>query len=640
MADVTPLLNTGSSKNRVDIVFVAEGYTAAERAKFLADAQKFLDNMLGDSNAKLNAPFSSYKNLFNASAIFVASAQSGTDQPNQNISVNTYFDASQHGSDGRLLYGDISKVTSYVNSAVAGDAHELVVVLVNTALYGGAGGSIAWASAGNISSAEVVLHEIGHSFAGLQDEYVDTSIASNYPTTDPGFLASPHVTDSLSRIPWSAWLGFQDGNLGVVGTYQGGYYRNTGIWRATQDSKMNHLGVAFSAPEKEAFALKYYAAIGDYLDLYSSIPGIYQPSVPDASLLAYTWKIAGNTVNTTDKLYFDAYGSGAYKAGASLSLTTIDNTGYIRKNLNTTQQTETTTLDKTIINVNGASSSLNANNTIYQFDGSNNTIGLSAPQSVRYDYIDGGAGTDTLVISAKLGTGGGSYFVWEIGNNTMLLGNQNAAYWAAHNVEKIQFTDYIVNTTVYDNAHTIKTTELKALEELYVAYFNRVPDADGLDYWINQFKGGMSFKQIGDAFFLAAAQYPAQTGYSASLSNTDFINIIYKNAMGRADGADAAGLKYWLNELDTGIQSRGSMVSAVLAGARAFTGDATWGWVVNLLDNKIKVANQFAVEWGLNFLTPEASITNGIAIASAVTATDISAAITLVGIYDGQIQFA
>ncbi|MCH8617934.1 M64 family metallopeptidase [Undibacterium sp. TS12] len=639
MADVTTILNNGNSKNRVDIVFVAEGYTSAERAQFLADAQKFLDNMLGDANAKLNAPFSSYKNLFNASAIFVASAQSGTDQPNKNISVNTYFDATQHGSDGRLLYGDFSKVNTVVNSAVASDAHELVVVLVNTALYGGAGGSIAWASAGNISSAEVVLHEIGHSFAGLQDEYVDTSIASNYPTTDPGFLASPHVTDSLSRIPWSAWLGYKDGDLGVVGTYQGGYYRDTGIWRATQDSKMNHLGVAFSAPEKEAFALKYYAAIGDYLDLYSSIPGIYQPVVPDSSLLAYTWKIGGATVNTTDKLYFDAYSSGAYKQGASLSLTTIDNTGYIRKNLSTTQQTETTTLDKSIVNISGASGNLNASNSIFQFDGSNNVIGLSAPGSTRYDYIDGGSGTDTLVINATLGKGGGSYFVSEIGNNTLLLGNQNAAYWGVHNVEKIQFNDYIVNTTVYDNAHSIKTADLQSLEELYVAYFNRVPDADGMDYWVTQFKSGMTFKQIGDAFFLAAAQYPAQTGYTLNLSNTDFINIIYKNAMGRSAGADEAGLKYWLNELNTGIQSRGSMVSAVLAGARAFTGDATWGWVVDLLNNKIKVANQFSVEWGLNFLTPESSITNGIAIASAVTATDTSAAITLIGLADGQIQF-
>lgn len=639
MADVTTILNTGSSKNRVDIVFVAEGYTAAERAKFLADAQKFLDNMLGDANAKLNAPFSSYKNLFNANAIFVASAQSGTDQPNQSISVNTYFDATQHGSDGRLLYGDFSKVNTVVNDAVASNAHELVIVLVNTALYGGAGGSIAWASAGNISSAEVVLHEIGHSFAALQDEYVDTAISSNYPLTDPGFLASPHVTDSLSRIPWSAWVGFQDGDLGVVGTYQGGYYRNTGIWRATQDSKMNHLGVAFSAPEKEAFALKYYAAIGDYLNLYSSIPGIYQPDVPDSNLLSYTWKINGTTVNTTDKVYFDAYASGAYKSGASLSLTTVDNTGYIRKNLSTTQQVENTTLDKTIINVAGQSGSMNSSNSIYQFDGSNNVIGLSAVDTVRYDYIDGGSGSDTLVINAKLGPGGGTYFVNEIGSNTMLLGYQHAAYWATHNVERIQFSDFIVNTTVYDNARTIKTAELKSLEELYVAYFNRVPDADGLDYWINQFKAGMSFKQIGDAFFIAAAQFPAQTGYSAGLSNTDFINIVYKNAMGRADGADAAGLKYWLNELESGVHSRGSMVGAILAGARAFTGDATWGWVVNLLDNKVKVANQFAVEWGLNYLTPEASITNGIAIASAVTATDTAVAIALIGITDGQIQF-
>jgi len=403
---------------------------------------------------------------------------------------------------------------------------------------------------------------------------------------------------------------------------------------------MNHLGVAFSAPEKEAFALKYYAAIGDYLNLYSSIPGIYQPETPDSSLLSFTWKINGNTVNSNDKVYFDAYASGAYKSGASLSLTTVDNTGYIRKNLSATQQVENTTLDKTIITVIDANSSLNANNSIYQFDARNNLIGLSAPETVRYDYIDGGSGTDTLVINAKLGKGGGSYFVNEIGSNTMLLGNQNAAYWATHNVEKIQFSDYIVNTTVYDNARSIKTTELQSLEELYVAYFNRVPDADGLDYWINQFKAGMTFKQIGDAFFVAAAQFPAQTGYSASLSNTDFINIIYKNAMGRTDGADAAGMKYWLNELETGIHSRGSMVGAVLAGARAFKNDATWGWVVNLLDNKIKVANQFAVEWGLNYLTPEASITNGIAIASAVTATDIAAAIALIGIADGQIQFA
>lgn len=639
MADVTTILNTGPSSHRVDIVFVAEGYTAAERAKFLTDAGNFLDKMLGDSNARLNAPFSSYKNLFNASAVFVASAQSGTTQPNKNITVNTYFGASQHGDDGRLLYGDSSKVDTLLSTAVPSDARDLVVVLVNTDQYGGAGGSIAWASASNLSSSEVVLHETGHSFAGFQDEYVDTSIADNYPLTDPRFLASAHVTDSLSRIPWSAWLGYQDGELGTVGTYEGGYYRATGVWRATMDSKMNHLGVPFSAPEKEAFALKYYAVIGNYLSLSNSIPAIYQAVTPDNSLFAYNWKINGTTVDTTSNLYFDAYATGAYQTGATMSLTTIDNTGYIRKNLSSTQQVQNATLDKSVVNLSGASVNLNGSNSIFQLDSNNHTIALTTPDTTRNDYIDGGSGTNVLQVNATLTKGSGNYFINQIAPDTVLLGTQGTAYWATHHIQEIKFADFTVNTKVYDNAHSIQKTDLQSIEELYVAYFNRVPDADGLNYWINQFKAGMSIKQMGDAFFLAAAQYPAQTGYSTNLSNTDFINNIYKNAMGRKDGADAAGLKYWLNELDSGLFSKGAMVGAVLAGARAFTGDATWGWVVNLLDNKIKVANQFAVEWALNYQTPEASITNGIAIASAVTPTDTSAAINLIGVTDGQIHF-
>ncbi|MES2073729.1 MAG: hypothetical protein V4488_25470 [Pseudomonadota bacterium] len=62
--------------------------------------------------------------------------------------------------------------------------------------------------------------------------------------------------------------------------------------------------------------------------------------------------------------------------------------------------------------------------------------------------------------------------------------------------------------------------------------------------------------------------------------------------------------------------------------------------MADLLDNKITVADKFAVEWGLGYLTPEASIVNGMAIAAAVTATDIQAAIKLVGIADGQIHLS
>lgn len=402
---------------------------------------------------------------------------------------------------------------------------------------------------------------------------------------------------------------------------------------------MLHLGKPFSAPEKEAFALKYYAAIGDYLSVSSPIPGIYQAVTPDNSMLSFNWKINGKTTTAYQSATFDAYASGIYTNNAVVNLSTVDNTGYIRKNLALTQQSETLQTATAASILNGTQLTIGQSNSILQFDSSDNLINLSNLNDFRFDYFDGGAGKDSLLINSKLANNP-SLFIHAASEQTQLIGMNTTAYWATHNFEKIQFSDYSVNTTVYNNAQSIKSGDLSNLESLYVAYFNRIPDADGMDYWISQFKSGMSMKQIGDAFFYAAAQYPQQTGYTDKLSNTDFINIIYKNALGRSEGADTAGLKYWLNELDTGLQSRGTMVLAILNGARAFTGDATWGWVVNLLDNKLAVAHQFSVNWGLNYLTPEASITNGIAVASAITATDTSAALKLIGITEGQIDFA
>ena len=63
-----------------------------------------------------------------------------------------------------------------------------------------------------------------------------------------------------------------------------------------------------------------------------------------------------------------------------------------------------------------------------------------------------------------------------------------------------------------------------------------------------------------------------------------------------------------------------------------FKGDAQWGWVADLLDNKVEVANLFSVEYDLNNLTSAESISKGMAVAAAVTATDTTAAIQLIGI--------
>jgi hypothetical protein len=203
-------------------------------------------------------------------------------------------------------------------------------------------------------------------------------------------------------------------------------------------------------------------------------------------------------------------------------------------------------------------------------------------------------------------------------------------------VQTLKFTDVSVNLGVGDKSKTIAAADLQLLTELYVAFFNRVPDADGLSYWIDQFKGGRSIDLIGESFYDAALQSSSITGYSANMTNSDFVKIIYKNVLGRS-GATAppdADVAYWAGELANGNKTRGSLIKFMLGSAHSFKGDATWGWVADLLDNKYTVATYVAMKQGLTYNTPDDTITKGMAIAAAVTQTDTSAAIALVGMTD------
>jgi NhaP-type Na+/H+ or K+/H+ antiporter len=82
------------------------------------------------------------------------------------------------------------------------------------------------------------------------------------------------------------------------------------------------------------------------------------------------------------------------------------------------------------------------------------------------------------------------------------------------------------------------------------------------------------------------------------------------------------------------------LVSDILNSAHTFKGHTTWGWVADLLDNKIAVATLFSIDMGLNYNTPETSIQQGMAIASAITATDTHAAIALMGITEGSLHLS
>ena len=254
------------------------------------------------------------------------------------------------------------------------------------------------------------------------------------------------------------------------------------------------------------------------------------------------------------------------------------------------------------------------------------------------DVIEGGAGIDTAVYLGKLAdykitsTGGGMYQVY---SKSGLDGTDTLSH-----VEKLQFTDMTVNLGVQIAASAAPSASVQRLMELYVAFFNRVPDADGMAYWITEMQAGRSINQVADIFYGAGVQFSSLTGFTATMTNTDFINVVYKNVLGRSDGADADGLAYWNGELTSGRATRGSLVSTILDAAHGFKGNATWGWVANLLDNKIAVAKTFSIDWGLGYVVPDDAIRHGVEIAAAVTPTDITKAIALVGVNVGDLQLS
>ncbi|MBC3881384.1 DUF4214 domain-containing protein [Undibacterium sp. LX40W] len=245
------------------------------------------------------------------------------------------------------------------------------------------------------------------------------------------------------------------------------------------------------------------------------------------------------------------------------------------------------------------------------------------------DIVEGGNGIDTAIYRGKLMDYRVKIFgdIYQVYSKTGVDGTDTLSH-----VEKLQFSDMTVNLMVQSLAATAPTANVQRLMELYVAFFNRVPDADGMAYWIGEMQSGRSINQIADIFYGAGVQFSSLTGFTATMTNTDFINVIYKNVLGRADGADAGGLNYWNAELTSGRASRGSLVSTILDAAHIFKGDSTWGWVANLLDNKITVAKAFSVDWGLGYAIPDDAIKHGMEIAAAVTPTDTSAALNLIGI--------
>lgn len=178
--NVTPyetLQQAADPSRCIHIAYIAEGYTEAEMPVFIKDCRIAMEALFA------HEPFKSMRQRFNIIAVKASSAESGTSEPSKGIWKNTalhsHFDT---------FYSDRYLTTLHLKDLhnwLAGTPYEHIIVLVNTEKYGGGGilNSYNLSMAHNDYFKPVVVHEFGHSFAGLGDEYAyEKETINMYPT--------------------------------------------------------------------------------------------------------------------------------------------------------------------------------------------------------------------------------------------------------------------------------------------------------------------------------------------------------------------------------------------------------------------------------------------------------------------------
>jgi hypothetical protein len=198
---VFELKKSGDPHQKVNVVFLSEGYTAAEQDKFQKDATRMANFFF------TMAPYTTNQDKFNMNAVFHPSAESGMDDPVAHVYKNTTLNSSYNSFDEEryLLVED-----SFAMHRMAAQVpYNTIVVLVNASRYGG--GSICLdyciTSVDNARSQLVFIHEFGHAFAFLADEYAG-GVAYNdmYPAgVEP---IDPNITELLdtNNIKWKQFL--------------------------------------------------------------------------------------------------------------------------------------------------------------------------------------------------------------------------------------------------------------------------------------------------------------------------------------------------------------------------------------------------------------------------------------------------
>lgn len=237
---------------KIHVAILAEGYTAAEMPKFRQRAREAVDAILD------HEPFASLADRFDFIAIETPGNDSGVSIPAKGLWADTAFGAhfSTFYSDRYLTTPNVHKLYDALTSI---QAHHLIV-LANTDEYGGGGifNFYTLTAADHENFKEVVVHEFGHSFGALADEYFypNDIMDGTYPTDIEPW--EPNITTQIDFArKWPALI--EQGRASLI---EGGGYREKGIWRGSRNCRMR----SNSAP---AFCPVCEAAITEIINWYT-----------------------------------------------------------------------------------------------------------------------------------------------------------------------------------------------------------------------------------------------------------------------------------------------------------------------------------------------------------------------------------
>lgn len=284
------IISGGPNANRVNMVILGDGYTTAQQGDFINVASSSANYVFTKS------PYKEYKNYFNVYAIKVESPESGVKHPGNATDVtepvipitnpNNYFGTTfDFQKVHRCVFSSTTNKVTQVLAANLPD-FDIAYIIGNSPEYGGCGGTYAFLSAHTLAD-DIALHELGHSFGKLADEYWFS-----------GSGESPNKTQNSdpATIKWKNWL-----ETNSTGIYP---YTESPTWfRPHQNCEMRYLNREFCSVCKQTIIERIHSLVSPIdsfspsnsssVNANSAVNFTVNEVLPIPNTLVNTWKLNG-----------------------------------------------------------------------------------------------------------------------------------------------------------------------------------------------------------------------------------------------------------------------------------------------------------------------------------------------------------